>query len=139
MAEFNEEEFNARVEREARLHEAEEIELFSRKPKSPPMTEKEFDGIKESSAARFEKAKSENKTGYCGVWDFYVMDMMDAARAVNPVEWYRVWHGNYPKYYSSWGHTLKYMHQAHYYINKALACGIAETAAEAVQYFNDNK
>ena len=139
MAEFNEEEFNARVEREARLHEAEEIELFSRKPKSPPMTEKEFDDIKESSAARFEKAKSENKTGYCGVWDFYVMDMMDVARAVNPVEWYRVWHGNYPKYYSSWGHTLKYMHQAHYYINKALACGIAETAAEAVQYFQDNK
>ncbi len=139
MAEFDEKEFNARVEREARLREAEEIEFFSRKPKAPAMTEKEFDKIKETSAARFEKAKSENKTRYCSVWDFYVLDMMDAARAVNPAEWYKVWHGNYPKYYSSWGHTLKYMHQAHYYINKALACGIAKTAAEAVQYFNDNK
>lgn len=77
MAEFNEEEFNARVEREARLRKAEEIEFFSRKPKSPPMTGKEFDNIKETSAARFEKAKSENKTGYCCIWDFYVLDGHD--------------------------------------------------------------
>lgn len=139
MQEFNEEEFSARIEREARLREAEEIEFFSHKPVSPPLTEKEFDAIKEYSAARYEKAKSEGKVKYCSVWDFYTSDVMDAAEKVNPVEWYKVWHGNYPKYYTSWGHTLKYMHEAHYYINKALACGIAKTAAEAVQYFQDNK
>ncbi len=139
MQEFDEKEFSARIEEEAKRREAEDIERFSRMSVSAPLTEQEFDSIKEQSRLRFEQAKRENKAGYCSIWDFYVLDMMDAAKRVNPAEWYKVWHGNYPKYYSSWGHTLKYMHQAHYYINKALACGIAKTAAEAVQYFQDNK
>lgn len=133
------EEWQAKIEEENRLREEEEYKRYLARSKNSPLSEKEFDEIEEESYSRYLKAQEEGKAGYCSRYDFYWSDINDAACAVNPGEWYRAWHLHYPTLISKWGHSIKWMRQADYYVNKALACGIAKTAEEAVQYFEGNK
>lgn len=119
--------------------EKEDILYWESQPKTAPMTAQEFDELENVALERYRRDKAAGKAGYCFFSDYRASAWSDAARGVSPGEWFRVWHGNYPCYYSTWDHSPKYNQQARYYINKALACGLADSAADAVQYFKDNK
>ncbi len=125
----------AKIEEQYKKQEQEEIEIFSRRPTIPPITEEEFDQIGQQAAEEFHQ--NPDKWGTAG--DSSRMAQGDIAFQVNPVEYYRVWFSRSPCRFSTYGHTLQYITKATYYIDKALACGIAKTAEEAVQYFNNKK
>lgn len=128
------------IEEENRAYEEEEYRRYSSLDKSEPLTEKEFDDILAASEVRYNQALKDGKAGYCSAYDFYWNDINEAARSVNPGEWYKVWLYHHSEaYINKFGHTVKWMRQADYLVNKALACGIAKTAEEAAQYFKDNK
>lgn len=130
---------DAKLDEKYRQKEKEDIEKISMWPKEPLMTEAEFDAIENKAIKRFRKARDEDKAGYGSAYDFIRRDWSDAACSVNPVEWFKVWFGNYPSYYNSWDHSPEYNFKAKYYINKALACGLSDNAADAVKYFVENK
>ena len=132
-------EWQKKINDENRLREEEEYKRYSSMEKTEPLTEQEFEGILEQSDERYNKALEENKASYCSACDFYWADINDAARSVNPGEWYRAWHCHYPRLIDKWGHSIEWMRQADYYVNKALACGYAKTAEEAVDWFMENK
>lgn len=136
---MTDEELTARIDQEYRQKEKEDIERMSSYGTMPPMTEAEFDAIEQKAVNRYLKARDEGKANYTSAYDFIRMDWSNAAHDVNPVEWFRVWFGHYPRYYNSWAHSQQYNNKAKYYINKALACGLADNAADAVKYFEENK
>lgn len=127
------------IEAYYRDKEKEDILFWESQPKTAPMTTQEFDELEDAALEQYRKDKAAGKAGYCSFSDYQASAWSDAAHSVNPGEWFKVWHGNYPCYYSTWCHSPKYNQQARYYINKALACGIVDNAADAVQYFKDNK
>lgn len=139
LSKMSPEEWQAEIEEENRLREEKEYKIYLSFGRAKPFSEKEFNDIVDTSHKRYLKAQEENKVGYCFEYDFYWSDINDAAKKVNPGEWYRVWLGHYPRFVDKYGHSAKWVRQADYYVNKALACGIAKTAEEAVQYFKDNK
>lgn len=117
------------------LQEQEDLAFYSDMPHNPPMTEEKFDNIENDVIEKFKKERG----GYSCLSDWLMCAYNKAALDVIPEEYYRVWYGRYPKLYDTYKHTPKYNNQAYYYINKALACGIAKTAEEAIQYFQDNR
>ncbi len=123
------------------LMEAErrQIEYWSSWPRESPMSAEEYDALEGATIDRYNKDRAQGKCRYVTLSDYLQNAYDDAARKVNPGEHYKVWNGNYPCYYSTWDHTPKYNAKAHYYINKALACGFADNAADAVRWFEANK
>lgn len=129
---WNSEEYSRELERL-------QIEYWSSLPKEEPMSVEEFDALEDAAIGRFEKDKADGKCRYVTLSDYLRGAYNDAARRVNPGEYYRVWSGCYPCYYSTWSHSHEHNNKAYYYINKALACGLADNAADAVKWFEDNK
>lgn len=130
-------EWQNKINEENRLREEKEYQWYSSLGQDISLTERQFENIAEESEKRYLQALKQNKAGYCTLYDFYWSDINAAARSVNPGEWFKVWHCHYPCLINKWGHSIAWMRKADYYVNKALACGIAETAEEAVEYFKE--
>lgn len=114
--------------------ENENLAFYSYCPHGDPMTEEDFDQIEVETRERCAEsgdAQSDVDKQVEAAW-------RDAASRVNPMEWYRVWYCRHPMLYDAQAHSPEQNHLASYRINKAIACGFAETAEEAVRYFEDN-
>lgn len=123
----------------SRQYEADQIEYWATWPTRKPYTAEEFDNLEQVAMMEFKALRQAGKVGYVSLMDMLRSRWNDAARSVNPSEHWRVWNGNYPCYYSTWNHSPKHNNKACFYINKALACGYAKTAGEAVRWFEENK
>ena len=114
--------------------ENENLAFYLHCPHGDPMTEEDFDQIEGETRRRHE----EQGDAHEDVNDLVEAAWRDAACKVIPEEWFRVWYGRYPIIYDAQAHSPEHNHLAAYYIDKALACGFAKTAEEAVRYFEDN-
>ena len=123
----------------SKKYEADQIEYWTTWPAREPYTAEEFDNLEQAATMEFRDMQQVGKAGYVTLMDMCRSKWNDAARNVNPGEHWKVWNGSYPCYYSTWDHPQKYNNMAYYYINKALACGFADNATDAVKWFKDNK
>ena len=139
------EEWQKKIEEANRAADQRDYEIHAARPKSNPISEEEFDNLVDKARARKEEIDNRPRD-----WDapprwgvtlqeYLETDWVLAAYAVNPGETYRAVWGRYPKLTGHHGHTPEYWRKEKYYVCKAIACGIADTAEEAVQYFKDNK
>lgn len=102
-------------------------------PKRKPYTEQEFDAV-------LEEQYHIPHPRYVSSADAVMLREIDMAIEVNPLEYYRAWQTPVSMGgYDSWKHSPKYRSKRAYYVNKALACGIASTWEEAEEYFKRSK
>jgi hypothetical protein len=118
----------------------EEIDFLEKAhPAIDPMTEKEFDALDDIALEEYEKDKALGRCAYTSITDYVVMRRDEAARKVNVRAFYMLRFDVY-RPYDPWKHTPKYNMKFLYYLcNKAIACGYAQTAEEAVEWANKHK
>lgn len=108
-------------------------------PAAEPMTEKEFDAIDDIALEEYEKDNALGRCQYLSVGDYVFFRRNEAARKVN-IRAYYMLHFDVYRPYDPWKHTPKYNMKFLYYLcNKAIACGYAQTAEEAVAWANEHK
>lgn len=135
------EEWQDLMEEKNRITEQADYEMYCKCPTREFYTEEEFDGLTDIALEKYEWARKNIKDN----WHLSTLSgcMEDewtmAAYYVNPGEWYRAFHCHYPQLTLHHGHTPQYWHKEKYFVSKALACGYAKTAEEAVEYFKENK
>lgn len=99
-----------------------EYENMAALPHKRYLTEKEYDDM-------CERAGDDRELMH------HVLNL--AALEANAGEWYRAWFDR--DIFDSRKHTPEYLDERLYWIDKGIACGIADTAEEAERYFKDNK
>lgn len=122
-----------------RKYEEDQIKFWSSLPSREPYTDEEFDNLEQVATAKYTDMRENGKAGYVTLMDMFCFEWNSAARDVNPGEHWKVWNSTKPCYYDTWVHNAKYNNQANFFINKALACGYAKTAAEAVKWFDEHR
>lgn len=129
------------IEKENRIAEQADYEMYCKRPTREFYTEEGFEGLEDIALEKYEWARENIKDGYhaCPLSDYMEGQWTMAAYYVNPGEWYRAFHCHYPQLTLHPGHTPLYWHKEKYFVSKALACGYAKTAEEAVEYFKENK
>ena len=137
-------EWQKHIEEEDRAADKRDYEIHAARPKSAPMSEEEFENLIDKAKAEKERVESlprdwREPPSNVTLWDYMETEWTLAAYAVNPGETYRAIWGRYPKLTGHYGHTPEYWRKEKYFVCKAIACGIADTAEKAVQYFKDNK
>lgn len=114
-----------------------EYEELAAWPHKRYFTEKEYDNLREQAIKQFERDTKDGRSGYCNISDYIYHRLTQAAMDANAGEWYRAWFDK--DIFNSWEHTVKYYNERVYWVNRAIACGIAKTAEEAESYFKEHK
>lgn len=118
----------------------EEIDIIEKaRPASKPMTEKEFDDLTDIAIKEYEKERVLGRCAYTSVTDYITFLCDEVARKVNIRAFYMLRFDSY-RPYDPWKHTQAYNQKFLYCLcNKAIACGYAQTAEEAIEWANKHK
>lgn len=133
---LNQEEINAAY-RAQLLDDIERLERY--RERRAPLTEEEFRAIDDIALDDYERDSSLGRTRYTTLRDYALTRRERAAREVNPRA-FMLLHFGRPCVYSTWEYTPQYNDKfLGYLCNKAIACGYAQTAEEAVKWAEEHK
>lgn len=136
---LNQEEINANAAYRAQLFD--DIERLERyRGRRAPLTEEEFRTIDDIALDDYSRDASlgRNMT-WITLHDYIIARRNDVALVVNPRA-FMILRYDCPCIYSTWAHTPQYNDRfLGYLCNKAIACGYAQTAQEAVKWAEEHK
>ena len=134
---LNQEEINAAY----RAQLLDDIERLKRyRERRAPLTEEEFRAIDDIALADYDRDASLGRDmSWVTLYDYIISRRNDVALAVNPRA-FMLLRYDCPCVYSTWEHTPQYNDKfLGYLCNKAIACGYAQTAEEAVEWAEEHK
>lgn len=119
------------------LDDIERLERY--RGRRAPLTEEEFRAIDDIALDDYNRDTSLGRTRYTTLRDYVLTRRERAAREVNPRA-FMLLYFDCPCVYSTWEHTPQYNDRfLSYLCNKAIACGYAQTAQEAVKWAEEHK
>lgn len=134
---LNQEEINAAYQAQL-LDDIERLERY--RERRAPLTEEEFRAIDDIALDDYDRDASLGRNmSWVTLQDYIISRRNEAARAVNPCA-FMMLHFGRPCGYNTWEHTPQYNEKfLGYLCNKAIACGYAQTAEEAVKWAEEHK